>query len=83
MSNLLSKRNVVSNLQHQDNLSRISIIDEDYDVIEREMFGREAIHCLKIMPESYIAPPQGSPFLNLAESLSGALQRYVGFYSIK
>lgn len=60
----------------------VSILDKDYDSIESELFGSVAIDCLDLLPENPAAPPQGSPFLRLAQPLSSLLRRYKGVYSI-
>lgn len=60
----------------------VTILDQDYEAIESDLFGSRAIDCLPLTSESAAAPPQGSPFLGLARPISTILHRFKGVYSI-
>lgn len=60
-----------------------SLLDRDYDAIERDIFGVPAIDCLAPSSENHLALPQGSPFLFKAIDLRRLLSRYNGLYALK
>lgn len=58
------------------------LLDRNYDDIEHDIFGSNAIDCLPINPESTTAIPQGNPFLKYAIPFKQALKKYKGIYSL-
>lgn len=61
-------------------LSR-SLIDRDFEDIEKEVMSPGAWEEGRVMPEKSVAPPVGSPFLAKAKPIKKILKRFSLTYS--